>query len=435
MDNYYPQYSNADLSADAAGDDKASKPKSSSKKTPQASIISFWARFLAKQPSKLSCIFPPSLYADLLPPIPAEAGKEKSINAAKSYELAVKQCKDRVAKIVRECHRVNQKFIDSDFNIDLDKDFSSWNCLDGLLDYTDDVQPPAVDADDFGEAVNTLVASGVFGDGVNAATISLPALSAVFANGNPPPKPRPGGVHRVDWIFEDPKFTVDGFEASDIRQGSEGDCWFLAAVATLCAVPGALEKICVARDEECGVYGFVFFRDGEWIWTVVDENLYLVEGDWPGGYDPKGTKARKHRKNKQTGSDALYFASCEDQNETWLPLLEKAYAKIHGDFSAINGGLVSEAIEDLTGGVGSVVESKHILSKERQWKELVNENGEFMFSVGSYTGWHTAGLQNGHAYSILKAVEVEGQDGKKIRLLKLRYVSKVDIWFVGSNCP
>ena len=48
----------------------------------------------------------------------------------------------------------------------------------------------------------------------------------------------------------------------------------------------------------------------------------------------------EYRKAFQTGSRALYFAQCHDENETWLPLLEKAYAKAHGDYSAIEGGLV-----------------------------------------------------------------------------------------------
>ena len=83
------------------------------------------------------------------------------------------------------------------------------------------------------------------------------------------------------------------------------------------------------RDEECGVYGFVFYRDGEWIPVVVDDNLYLTDGDYASDNynDASGKKARQWRERQQTGSEALYFSHCEDPNETWLPLLEKAYAK------------------------------------------------------------------------------------------------------------
>ena len=46
------------------------------------------------------------------------------------------------------------------------------------------------------------------------------------------------------------------------------------------------------------------------------------------------------RKVMQTGSKALYFAKCKDENATWLPLLEKAYAKAHGDYGSIEGGWI-----------------------------------------------------------------------------------------------
>jgi hypothetical protein len=141
----------------------------------------------------------------------------------------------------------------------------------------------------------------------------------------------PGSIHRVDWIFESPQFTVNGYSASDIMQGMNGDCWWLAAVATIAHRGELMQRVCVARDEEAGVYGFCFFRDGEWIHTVVDDNLFLKETDFDyygDVYDPSGRRASRHRKRYQTGSEALYYAHCVDQNETWLPLLEKAYAKV-----------------------------------------------------------------------------------------------------------
>lgn len=119
-----------------------------------------------------------------------------------------------------------------------------------------------------------------------------------------------------------------------------------------------MDRICVARDEECGVYGFVFYRDGEWISTVVDDNLCLTSDDFEDAfpssvYDPSGKRAKKWKEHNQTGSEALFFASCEDSNETWLPLLEKAYAKIHGDYAAIVSGWAGEGVEDMTGGIAT----------------------------------------------------------------------------------
>jgi len=40
-----------------------------------------------------------------------------------------------------------------------------------------------------------------------------------------------------------------------------------------------VEKLCVARDEQVGVYGFVFYRDGEWVPEVIDDKLYTKIGD------------------------------------------------------------------------------------------------------------------------------------------------------------
>lgn len=86
--------------------------------------------------------------------------------------------------------------------------------------------------------------------------------------------------------------------------------------------------------------------DGEWIQTIIDDKLYLIAADFDESDEEKRTwqqvsmqdPEEEYRKSCQNGSRALYFAQCSSENETWLPLLEKAYAKAHGDFNAIQGG-------------------------------------------------------------------------------------------------
>jgi hypothetical protein len=302
------------------------------------------------------------------------------------------------------------------------------NCLKGLKAWYDEASGDlsSVTPWQLSDALKVLADSEVLA--LPELQIDVNAAARVFDTDSGRGERGPKSVHRIDWIFDNPSFTVDGFSTSDVQQGANGDCWFIAAVASLCNNPSLMHRVCVEKDEECGVYGFVFNRDGEWTWTVVDDNLYLNDVDFDAlgdQYDSSGIEERKYKKNNQTGSDALYFAKCADQNETWLPLLEKAYAKIHGDYASIAGGWSGEAIEDLTGGVTTKIMTSKILSKERLWKELLQVNKEFLFSAsspGSYGDDTTArqGLALQHAYSVIKAVEEEDEDGKKHRLVMIR---------------
>ena len=54
-------------------------------------------------------------------------------------------------------------------------------------------------------------------------------------------------------------------------------------------------------------------------------------------------------KSARKGGKSLYFAKSGIAGESWVPLLEKAYAKLHGNYSHLIGGHECEAIEDLTG--------------------------------------------------------------------------------------
>ena len=52
-------------------------------------------------------------------------------------------------------------------------------------------------------------------------------------------------------------------------QGGLGDCWLLSAIATVASMPELVDKVCVARDEKVGVYGFIFQHDGIWREVIV----------------------------------------------------------------------------------------------------------------------------------------------------------------------
>ncbi|KFY22509.1 hypothetical protein V493_06553 [Pseudogymnoascus sp. VKM F-4281 (FW-2241)] len=353
--------------------------KKSKKQAPQEIIDEFWTKFNTKTPGKATTILPADSYAKKVGDS-APKGIITSLSSSASYEEAVRTCKLKVAKIVKECRRANQKYRDPHFDIEFDLKWGRRDCLE---------------------------------------TLKTPNREkSIF---------RPKSVKRVGDIFENPQFFINGPEAKDIRQGQDGDCWLLAALCTLTNKKGLIERVCVARDEAVGVYGFVFYRDSEWRSEIIDDKLYLTKPDYDESIlerllwedRERVSSEDEYKKVYQTNSGALYFAQCEDPNETWLPLLEKAYAKAHGDFATIDGGYTGEGIEDLTGGVTMELFSTDILDKDAFWtNELLRVNEEFLFGCSSclFAGWgERKGIIEGHAYSIMRAVEM---DGERLLLLK-----------------
>lgn len=123
----------------------------------------------------------------------------RTIIATAGRDAAIAECRRKVSKISRECRMNNIKYRDPHFDLSTSQDF----CLNGLRQ-----------------------------KGERLAGVATP-----------------GAVRRVEDVYDDPKFIVDGINAGDIKQGGMGDCWFLAALATIANVPQLLESICVARDE------------------------------------------------------------------------------------------------------------------------------------------------------------------------------------------
>ncbi|KAL8952671.1 MAG: hypothetical protein Q9222_001439 [Ikaeria aurantiellina] len=347
------------------------------KRAPQRNVDEFWDKFTTKFPGKIYSILPANVYAKTKA-AQSPSGLIHGRAIGKSYDEAAADCRAAVESISRECRRVNLKYRDPHFDIEFDLKRNRRDCLDSLNGSGSDLTPKS--------------------------------------------------VKRVPDIFDEPVFFKEGATANDVRQGFNGDCWFLSALCAISNKKNLVDRVCVHRDEKVGVYGFVFHRDGEWIQTIIDDKLYLIAADWYESTDDKRTwedvrrsdPEEEYRKANQTGSRSLCFAQCSDQNETWLPLLEKAFAKAHGDYSSIDGGFTGEAIEDLTGGVTTELLTTDILDTDQFWSEqLLKVNDEFLFgcATGRFDKWQGSmdGDATVHAYSVQQAVEMKGE-----RLLRIR---------------
>ncbi|KAI0393899.1 hypothetical protein F5Y17DRAFT_476293 [Xylariaceae sp. FL0594] len=358
------------------------KKKKKKKLPPQQSINRIWRHFSSKKYTKALSVLP----FDPVP-LPSISEAPNELFGA-GYERAREECSRRVKKIIQECKRVNTRYRDPGFDLDWDLKMGKGNCLNYLGSSKFDM-------------INTRYST----------TTSVPKA-----------------VKRVHEIFEKPTFLKD-VDGSDIKQGGLGDCWFIASLSALANVPGAVHKVCVEYDTRIGIYGFVFYRDGEWIYSIIDDKLYLTSPNWDSpsmqrdllNQIDRESPEKDYRKTYQTGSKALFFGQCKNQNETWVPLFEKAYAKAHGDFGSLAGGWIGEGLEDLTGGVTTELLASDILDLNEFWEnELSKVNQEFLFgcSTGLLDGGYGErnGIREGHAYVVMDARTLKSGE----RLVKLR---------------
>lgn len=205
-----------------------------------------------------------------------------------SYEAAAEQCRRKVAQIVKECRRVNLKYRDQHFDLEIDHGLARRDCLDSLnserevhslyfrrrlkrrsgIPFKDrDSSPPKTTT-----STSTKPAAGLGPGGVLGYVNALEKEHAE-EDGDASFEFQPKSVKRVVDIFDSPQFFIDGPSANDVRQGRDGDCWLMAALCTLSNKPGLIERCCVARDQDVGVYGFVFHRDGEWFSEIIDDKV------------------------------------------------------------------------------------------------------------------------------------------------------------------
>uniref|UniRef100_A0A4W6FN14 Calpain catalytic domain-containing protein n=2 Tax=Lates calcarifer TaxID=8187 RepID=A0A4W6FN14_LATCA len=173
-----------------------------------------------------------------------------------------------------------------------------------------------------------------------------------------------------------------------------------------------------------GIFHFRFWRFGQWVDVVIDDHL-------------------------PTLNNQLLSVHCNGGNEFWVPLLEKAYAKVCGSYADMSAGLPSEACKDFTGGVAMMFQLREVHSAGHDvklWNQLTNatecnsliccgtaQKGDKLVNTVAHTG-----LVDAHAYSITGVTEVTYY-GSKVRLVRImnpwgktewngKWSDKSDLW-------
>ena len=192
-----------------------------------------------------------------------------------------------------------------------------------------------------------------------------------------------------------PKMYVDGSSQRDIKQGELGDCWLLAAMATISQHQELLERVCPDQTFDFkegynGQFKIRFWQYGNWVEVTIDDRLPTRDGK-------------------------LIFVHSDTNNEFWPALVEKAYAKLNYSYSNLSGGHGSEGMVDLTGGTSEYL---HIRDDDDQLKldihdiyekikDCLEEQALITCAIKGVPGETEAqkenGLVCGHAYSITGA--------------------------------
>eukprot|EP01022_Parablepharisma_sp_SALTPOND_P014180 TRINITY_DN190_c0_g1_i1.p1 TRINITY_DN190_c0_g1~~TRINITY_DN190_c0_g1_i1.p1 ORF type:complete len:1066 (+),score=81.34 TRINITY_DN190_c0_g1_i1:2683-5880(+) len=197
---------------------------------------------------------------------------------------------------------------------------------------------------------------------------------------------------RVGEIFRSYRL-FKGIDINDVIQGELGDCYFISAITGLSENPNRILKLfMIAKENSHGCYAVTLYVCGAPRTIVLDDYFPALGRMW----------ALTHSK----------------EEEIWVMLLEKAWAKAHGNYGLISGGDSREALSALSGAPTTLMRHSG-KDKEQIWR-LIKDASRKKYVMSAGGAKAIKGLYSGHAYSLLKAIELNTQNMGTVRLVQIR---------------
>lgn len=209
---------------------------------------------------------------------------------------------------------------------------------------------------------------------------------------------------------EVPVLFKNGIEPDDVQQGGVADCWLMSALGAVAEFPDLVEKcfdLTCYRKKRCGLYRLRLCQGGQWRRVTVDDFFPYENGQ--------------------------FVYSRSNERELWPLLLEKAMAKLCGDYDRLAQGYAHDALVDITGAPAIRYQIDTDIKKPRDFFHFlqVADKSDMIMSASTRVEGRRFGLVPSHAYSLIAVVEWPFQNhdgGADVGIVQLRNPWKSVEW-------
>jgi len=169
----------------------------------------------------------------------------------------------------------------------------------------------------------------------------------------------------------------------------------MGALAAIRASGKEPRELIVWREPEAGVYGVRLFKDGAWMYEILDDHLPL----------------------KADGQPACCQVVAGVEVQDWAALVEKAYAKVHGCYEAASSSAnaEAEALEDCLGLAPDTTTICDFPIWGELWQAMRSKRSRSFVQLAVRRGQEqqgellTNGLLSGYSYPVTRLEIVDGE--------------------------